>query len=200
MRNKYPWLVAGMATLAITVAMTWLPGLSYNKSRDGQEVEVMRPADVSRLTNVNIVDVLSRLELREKLGHAEWNGTVLSLELTLSPGKSRPQAIFSDIEQLMELSFRELDNVSRLLVRLSEKNNGKRTLLAAIDVRRSDEWLSEELIKLANADPVHDEVWRQRLRMSFTRAWESRFGPVAGFSAKALPTRTSEAGDTDVAN
>ncbi len=200
MFRKYSWLAAGMATLAITAAMTWLPGLADNGARGKQDMVVMHPSQASRLTNVNLVDVLSRLELREKLSHAEWNGTVLSLELALSPGKSRPQALFADVEKLIGLSFRELDNVSRLLIRFAEREGERRTLLAALDVRRSDGWLSDELPSLSSADPVHDEAWRQRLRLSFTRAWESRFGSVAGFSTKALPAPATEADGPDVAN
>ncbi|MDF2835536.1 MAG: hypothetical protein K0Q63_1176 [Paenibacillus sp.] len=200
MHRNYSWLAAGLATLAITAAMTWLPGLADDGARGKRDMVVMRPSQTSRLTNVNIVDVLSRLDLREKLGHAEWNGTVLSLELVVSPGKSRPLALFSDVEKLIGLSFRELDNVDRLLIRIAERDSEGRTLLAALDVRRSDAWLSDDLPSLASADPVHDEDWRQRLRLSFTRAWESRFGSVAGFSTKALPAPAIVADDADVAN
>lgn len=199
MRSKFSWLAAGTATLAITAAMTWLPGLVDKDGHGGQDMVVMRPSHTGGLSNVNLVDVLSRVELREKLGHAEWNGNVLSLELIVSPGKSRPQALFADVEKLIELSFRELNNVTRLLVRITERGEERRTLLAAVDVRRSDKWLSEELQSLSSADPVHDEAWRQKLRLSFTRAWVTRFGSVAGFSARALPSPDAEGGP-DVAN
>lgn len=199
MTRKFTWLAAGTATLAITAAMTWLPGLANTGAHSRNDMVVMRPSQTDGLSNVNLVDVLSRTQLREKLGHAEWNGNVLSLELVVSPGKSRPQALFADVEKLIELSFRELGNVNRLLVRMTEREGEGRTLLAAIDVRRSDEWLSEELQSLSSADPVHDEAWRQKLRLSFTRAWVARFGSVAGFSARALPSPAAS-DHTDVAN
>ncbi|MDQ6418238.1 hypothetical protein RB620_02190 [Paenibacillus sp. LHD-117] len=200
MRLMTSWLAAGMVTLAITIGMTLLPGWLDDAGRGKPDMTVMRPGLASALTNSNLVDVLSGVTLREKLEHAEWNGNVLSLELSVTPAKGRPQALFSDVEKLTELAFRQLDNVDRLLVRITERADDRRTLLAAVDVRRSDEWLQRELKSLTYADPVHDELWRHRLRLSFTRAWETRFGPVSGFSAKVLPAPAAEAGSEDVAN
>jgi hypothetical protein len=200
MQRLNGWLTAALATLLITLAMTVVMGWFEEGARAKGEVAVMRPEQNNRLTNVNLVDILADVPLREKLGHAEWNGNVLTLELIVSPGKSRPQSLFSDIGKLTGLAFREVTNIERLLVRISESGEERKTLLAAIDLRRSDAWLEDELQSMAYADPVHDEVWRQRLRLSFTRAWETRFGPVSGFSADALPTPAEAGEPEDVAN
>ncbi|GBG12037.1 hypothetical protein PAT3040_06898 [Paenibacillus agaridevorans] len=200
MQRLNGWLTAALATLLITLAMTVVMGWFDGGARAKGEVAVMRQEQNNRLTNVNLVDILAEVPLREKLGHVEWNGNVLTLELIVSPGKNRPQSLFSDVGKLTGLAFREVTNIERLLVRISERGEERKTLLAAIDLRRSDAWLEDELQSMAYADPVHDEVWRQRLRLSFTRAWETRFGSVSGFSADALPTPAEAGEPEDVAN
>lgn len=200
MRRMTSWLTAGATTLIITLCMTVLPSWIGDGGRGKPEMPVMRPGTFDSLSNVNLVDVLAAVKLRERLKSAEWNGKVLTLELAIAPGKSRPQSLFSDIGKLTNLAFSELGNVDRLLVHVTEREADNKTLLAAVDVRRSDDWLSQELQSMAYADPVHDEEWRRRLRLSFTRAWETRFGKVAGFSAKGLSSPSPDADGQDVAN
>jgi hypothetical protein len=175
-------LIACLATFAITVGAGWLPAAIKGNGQSPKDVAVFRGAPPVHLSNANIVDVLAGLKLRERLGHAEWRNAVLSLELLVPSDGGRPEVWFGDVEKLIGISFIQLDNVSRLLVRIVEFGSGKKRLLAAVDVRENDVWLQEQRV-LDITNPVHDEVWRQRLRLSFTTAWIERFGIPAGYSA-----------------
>ncbi|WP_147384494.1 hypothetical protein [Paenibacillus sp. 1011MAR3C5] len=179
-------------TLAITIGAAWLPQAMI-KSRDGGgEVAVFRGTPIEHLTNTNIVDALVGVDLHERLGHVEWGNSVLTLELVVPSDSGRPEHWFDDVERLIGVSYKQLNNVKRLLIRIVESDGKKKRLLAAVDVREGDAWLFGELGELRDSDPVHDEVWRQRLRLSFTSAWMDRFGKPEGYSARSIRPGTSD--------
>ncbi|MCR2803019.1 hypothetical protein [Paenibacillus soyae] len=183
MRNKKTVWIAFAATFAITIGAGWIPAAIMDDENLKQDVAVFRGEPIVHLSNANIVDALANVNLRERLGHAEWKHSVLSLELLVPSEGGRPEAWFDDIGKLVGVSFHQLDNVNRLLVRIVENAEGEKRLLAAVDVRSSDAWLHGEEGGAVISDPVHDEVWRQRLRLSFTSAWVERFGVPEGYSA-----------------
>lgn len=185
MRTAKTVWIACAATFAITVGAGWLPAAIHDNGESSRDVAVFRGEPVVRLTNDNIVDALAGVNLRERLGHAEWRNSVLSLELLVPGDGGRPEAWFGDVEKLIGVSFHQLNNVSRLLVRIVQIDGDEKRLLAAIDVRSSDAWLHEEPQEPGITNPVHDEAWRQRLRLSFTTAWIERFGLPAGYSAQS---------------
>ncbi|RCW51116.1 hypothetical protein [Paenibacillus prosopidis] len=185
-----PLLTACLTVLAVTLLLTWLPHLTSQNLPNRSEVAVFRSTPAVRLTNSNLVDVLVGIQLNERLDKAEWSNAVLSVDMRVKTGAGRPSAWFADVEKLLRLSFLQLENVKRVLIRIVEDRPDGTALLAAVDVRKTDSWLIFEMDALAHADPVHDEVWRKRLRVSFTSAWEERFGPVSGFTVK--PTSVSQ--------
>ncbi|WP_133305037.1 hypothetical protein [Paenibacillus pinisoli] len=188
-----PRIAAACAvTLAITIGAAWLPH-TLMQSRDSRsEVAVFRGAPVEHLTNLNVVDALVGIELHERLGHVEWSNSVLSLELVVPSNAGRPERWFDDVERLIGLSYQQLDNVKRLLIRIVESDGKKKRLLAAVDVREGDAWLFSDMGELRNSDPVHDEIWRQRLRLSFTSVWMDRFGKPEGYSARSVRPGSSD--------
>jgi len=151
--------------------------------REKQGVEVFEQLPYSKLSNHNIVEVMLGIQLSSKLGKVEWQNATLLVELRVDPLHGRPEAWFHDVDKLIELSYVQLSNVKRVLIRLIEMEKTGGRLMAAIDVRSSDEWLADEIAFLKYSDPVHEEIWRQRLRISFTSAWEERFGPVTGYTS-----------------
>jgi hypothetical protein len=179
-----PLLTACVIALAVTLILTWLPHLASKRSADGHEIAVFRTTPAVRLTNSNLVDVLIAAQLNERMNKAEWSNGILSVDMRVSASKGRPTVWFADVEKLVRVSFLQLENVKRVLIRMVEERQDGEALLAAVDVRKTDEWLIHEMDGLAQADPVHDELWRKRLRVSFTSAWEDRFGPVSGFTVK----------------
>ncbi|OMF35165.1 hypothetical protein BK133_10645 [Paenibacillus sp. FSL H8-0548] len=184
MKIGKPLLTAGMFALAITLLMIWLPHAAWQRTAAHNNVAVFHAIPAVRLTNSNLVDVLVSVKLNERLNKVEWSSGILSVDMRVSTIKGRPTAMFEDIEKLVRVSFLQLENVKRVLIRFVEMRPDGEVLLAAVDVRKTDEWLISEIGRLSGADPVHDELWRGRLRVSFTTAWEEKFGKATGFSAK----------------
>ncbi|MDQ8735460.1 hypothetical protein [Paenibacillus sp. LHD-38] len=184
MKIGKPLFAACATALAVTLLFTWLPHTVWQNTVNRDEVAVFRASPAVRLTNSNLVDVLVAIQLNERLKKADWSNGVLSVDMLVSTSGGRPALWFADVEKLVRVSFLQLENVKRILIRMVEERTDGPALLAAVDVRKTDEWLINEMQHLSQADPVHDEVWRERLRVSFTSAWEERFGPVAGFTVK----------------
>ncbi|MBD3918790.1 hypothetical protein H8B09_08515 [Paenibacillus sp. PR3] len=147
-----------------------------------------------RLTNTNLVDWLLTLSLHAKLKRVDWSSTTLSLDLIIPDDETLDdeavQTLMKDAEQIWQMSFLQLSNVNRVLLRigempqstatgmfersLSQNRSGYRLLLAA-DVRRTDRWIGlgeEGWHGIENAET--DSYWRNRLRMSFTPLWQSK--------------------------
>ncbi|WP_168119162.1 hypothetical protein [Paenibacillus sp. HB172176] len=185
MAVKKSFLTACMWTLIITLGAAWIPYMIREKDNAAHPLAVFKQAPLRHMTNGNIVDILIGVPLREKISHAEWNRSVLAIELSVPADSGRPEAWFEDVRKLIQVSFQQLDNVNRLLIQIVEWSSGNKKLLTAMDIRGSDEWLSVSLSQLDYADPFHDELWRERLRVSFTSAWEERFGKASSFSAKS---------------
>lgn len=178
------WLLSIMAiTIFSLFILAMLPWQAAYTLKDKYGVEVFEQHPLRKLTNHNIVEVMSDVQLSSKLGKVEWQNAMLLLELRVDPVESRPEAWFHDVDELIELSFVQLANVKRVLIRLIETKQSGGRLMAAIDVRSSDKWLADEIAYLKYSDPVHEEIWRQRLRLSFTSAWEKHFGPITGYTS-----------------
>ncbi|NIK77580.1 hypothetical protein FHS15_002716 [Paenibacillus castaneae] len=185
-----PLLTACIAVLAVTLLLSWLPQVATQQKSKKGDVAVFRATPAVRLTNDNLVDVLVAIQLNERVNKAEWSNGILSVVIKVNAEKGRPSIWFNDVEKLVRVSFVQLDNVKRVLIRIVEERSGEFLLLAAVDVRKTDSWLANELDLLAHADAIHDELWRKRLRISFTSTWEEQFGKVSGYTVK--PSSISE--------
>ncbi len=178
-------IIACAAVLAITISFAWLPHFLWQGTNTRHTVPVFHTKPITRLTNSNIVDVLIDLQLHEKIGKVDFSHAMVTIELRVDPLKGRPEGWFKDVEKLVRGLFHPIQNVKRILVRMIETEEEGGRLLAAVDVRSTDEWLKEEMSVLKYADAIHDTIWRERLRVSFTTAWEERFGPVASYKAES---------------
>ncbi|WP_141501043.1 hypothetical protein [Paenibacillus luteus] len=184
MKIGKPLLTSCMFALVVTLMMIWLPHAAWQRIGKHDDVAVFRAVPAVRLTNSNMVDVLISIQLIERLKKIEWHNGILSVDIKVSTNSGRPIIWFGDVAKLVRVSFLQLENVGRVLVRFVEERPDGEVLLAAVDVRKTDEWLISDMNQLSQADPVHDELWRNRLRVSFTTAWEERFGKAEGFSVK----------------
>jgi hypothetical protein len=145
-----------------------------------------------RLSSTNLVDWLLTLSLHAKLKRVDWSSPTLSLDLVIPANETLDnevvRTLMKDAEQIWQLSFLQLSNVERVLLRIGEmqqsaeggmfehaRGQSPYRLLLAADVRRTDRWvvLGEEGwhgIEDAETDPY----WRNRLRLSFTKLWQSK--------------------------
>ncbi|MFD0958810.1 hypothetical protein [Paenibacillus chungangensis] len=188
MRTAKSLAAACLAALVVTASLAWIPDQLQNQADDRHSVAAFREMPMNRITNENVVDIFSEVELRERLGKVKWHIPVLTVDLVVSNQGGRPEALFSDMVKLIRLSYKRLTNVDRLLIRFMEHSGGEQRILAAVDVRQRDGWLANESIP-AYIDPIHDVKWRNRLRLSFTTAWVQRYGPVQGYSTDLAEDR-----------
>ncbi|KQO17402.1 hypothetical protein ASF12_01550 [Paenibacillus sp. Leaf72] len=198
-----PYLLSLVFVLAVMAGLSLLPDM--RKSESGTEVAVFRPSAATRLTNSNLVDLLIGLQLATPILRVEWENSLLTVEFKVNAAKGLPVEWTRDVEQLLRLSFVKMENVNRVLIRYAvpadkaalPSNAGKARegqseladisvksrLLLAADIRRTDSWLAS-LGELGSADPLHDEIWRERLRMSSTSEWKKWYGPVPTYSTR----------------
>lgn len=190
MRILKPYMIAFAATLLITLAISWLPHSGGAPGKNRGDVAVFHPAAAKRLSNSNLVDMMVGLQLTGRLTKVDWDHAILSVEFKVK-GEKEPstEQWFDDMEKMVRLSFVQMENVNRLLIRFvaaDVQQSGKPSLLFAADVRKTDSWLYDQIGYLNNADPLHDEVWKKRLRISFTSAWEEKYGRVNSYTAVPL--------------
>ncbi|MBO7744088.1 hypothetical protein I8J29_07785 [Paenibacillus sp. MWE-103] len=166
-------LAACAATLAVTLLITALPAADRRMKEGAGDVSVFRPVPVKRLSSDTIVDTMLGLNLSLKVKKVAWNGSVLTVDLADEEYGNAVDGGMDDLRRLFEFAFNRTDNVSRVLVRFvaplqpeSDEARSDVRVVAAVDVRRTDAWLSTELSNLSAARPFQDEIWRQRLRLS----------------------------------
>ncbi|QHT60531.1 hypothetical protein GXP70_11695 [Paenibacillus lycopersici] len=169
-------LYACLLTLGITLLLTALPLANGRISHEAGDVSVFRPVPVKRLSSNTVVDSMLGLQLSLKVKRVAWNGSVLTVDLSNADYGNAVDRWMADLQRLFEFAFVRTDNVSRVLVRLvaplqpaAGDVRADARMLAAVDVRRSDAWLSTDLSNLSAANPFQDEIWRQRLRLSSSR-------------------------------
>ncbi|RAP76392.1 hypothetical protein [Paenibacillus montanisoli] len=175
MSQRRRLLYACAVTLVVAVLLSVLP-LTDARMKQKGDVSVFHPVPVKRLTSDVIVDSMLGLQLQLDVKRVVWKGSVLSVDLSTAKYGNAVEEWMTDLQRLLEFAFVHTDNVTRVLVRFVtpvELKNGEERpvnrLLAAVDIRRSDPWLSTELSNLSAAEPFIDEKWRQRLRLSVSQ-------------------------------
>lgn len=178
-RSSSQWrrlLLACSITLSLTLLISVFPLLAHHNSENQGDVSVFHPVPVKRLSSDVIVDTMLSLGLSLQVKSVAWKGSVLSVDLSTDGYGQAEEVWIADLQRLLELSFVQTDNVSRVLVRFvapvrqsGDSDETKLRLLAAADVRRTDSWLSTDLSKLKGKESFFDENWRKRLRLSVSR-------------------------------
>jgi hypothetical protein len=170
------FLLACSVTLAVTLAISILPRAEQRMVQMKGDVSVFRPVPLKRLSSAVVVDSMLGLDLSLQVRRVAWNGSVLTVDLSNEEYGNDTELWMGDLKQLLELAFQHTENVNRVLVRFvapmqpgMDAGREELRLLAAVDVRRSDAWLSTELSNLGTAKPFQDEIWRQRLRLSVSQ-------------------------------
>lgn len=125
----------------------------------------------SVLSDANLPDALTALQLHHRLIAAEWEQSKLTVDLAIAPDSRDAAALWQDLAELLLASFREYDNVQQLLFRVYLIEGGVRTLCFYGDPRKAD-WpdATQSSIFAAAAEGVADEQFLKRIRLSATPA------------------------------
>lgn len=178
---------ASAVTLIVTIMISVLPRIEVRESAGRSDQAVFRSSPLTGLSSNNLVDSIVSLKLQLKPIKVDWRGAVLSVDLSVEQAEDDAEAWANDMQRLLHMAFLQASNVKRVLIRYMEPmredalrglDGGNRAaamrLLAAADVRRSDDWLLTELDHLSDGNPFTDPVWRGRLRLSFSDFGSSR--------------------------
>lgn len=144
----------------------------------------VQPASAShhpvQLTNDNLVDVLSSMQLSTPIARVEWKQSILTLDLKVKGTGTSYTEIYENMAAVADLGFRSLDNVDQVSLRVMAEDEWmhKRHLLLAADIRRG-EWPLYAIETLRNwksaafSDELKDwfhlmetELWKKQFEMT----------------------------------
>lgn len=130
---------ARILTVAIlSVSIAW--GLSWLPDPSGQAAApVFQPNKPSRLTETNMVDALVGLPLELRIAKADFQQSVMSVDLFLPAGVIGERFVYHDLYELTQFVWTRTSNVDRLLVRvmlLEGQDRGNKELLLAMEAKR----------------------------------------------------------------
>lgn len=161
-----------------TLLLASLSWLSERGDKTGRSYTVFAEEQPITLTNNNLVDGLSALELPAKIAKVGLNRNVLSVDLKVTEDDFDAAKLYQGMAELISFSMERTSNVDQLLLRLvaEDKWLGTRYLLLAADVRRG-QWPASALEDLRNVgnQEVPREL-REWFRMTETHLWKTRFG------------------------
>ncbi|MBU7315888.1 hypothetical protein [Paenibacillus oleatilyticus] len=162
-----------ITALSIAVASA----LSYLSQLD-ESLSVFRTVKAHPVSENNIVDVVSRMQLHLRIRRVEVNHAVVSIDL-LAVKTSDKSDMLSDMYEVPTVMFASSTNINQVLVRVldaSGDREGNPQPLAAVDARR-ERWLPNEAgLRTRNAEELQQYL-DTRFRMTYTSKWQERFTP-----------------------
>lgn len=176
MKQKWALQVI-LLMVGCTLLLAALSWLSEQGDKTSQVYTVFAEEQPLILTNNNLVDGLSALELPAKITKVDLNRSVLSVDLKVTEDDFDPAKLYQGMAELISFSMERTSNVDQLLLRFvaEDKWLGTRYLLLAADVRRGH-WPASALGDLRNVGnhevPRELQEW---FRMTETHLWKSRF-------------------------
>ncbi|KFN09615.1 hypothetical protein [Paenibacillus macerans] len=175
---KYtPLIKTALLTLGCAAALAFVSWLGERSGTPPHTAAVFAGQKPAELTNDNLVDGLSSLDLPVPIGKVDLTGGILSVDLKVTEEDFSADRIYQGMAEMLAFSFERTSNVDQLLLRLFAEDRwlGTKYLLLAADVRRSD-WRTTDLAELRQTgDRQLSEALRQRLRVTETQLWMSRF-------------------------
>lgn len=175
---KYtPLIKTALLTLGCAAALASVSWLGERSGTPPHTAAVFAGQKPAELTNDNLVDGLSSLDLPVPIGKVDLTGGILSVDLKVTEEDFSADRIYQGMAEMLAFSFERTSNVDQLLLRLFAEDRwlGTKYLLLAADVRRSD-WRTADLAELRQTgDRQLSEALRQRLRVTETQLWMSRF-------------------------
>lgn len=173
-------LVIQMILLTFSCALV-LAAVSWFSEKSGKPPYVTaavfageKPAE---LTEDNLVDGLGGLKLSVPIAKVDLNRDILSVDLKVTGDNVNTAQVYQGMTEMISFAFERTSNVDQLLLRLLAEDRwlGTKYLLIAADVRRS-EFSAAELAELrSTGNGELPEPLRQRMRVTETQLWKSRF-------------------------
>lgn len=134
MRGYARIVVVAVLSVSIAWGLSWLPDPSGQAS-----APVFQSNKPFRLTETNMVDALVGLPLELRIAKADFQQSVMSVDLFLPAGVMGERFVYHDLYELSQLAWTRTTNVDRLLVRvmlLEGQGREGRELLLAMEAKR----------------------------------------------------------------
>lgn len=168
------WTIGGSLAIAAILTVLMIRGTdSFPQS--GAPLPPTHHVLPVALSDSNIVDHLSNLELHGKLRKVGWQASVLSLTLQ-SQADGSERDLFEDMWRIVQFGFEETSNVKHVLVRIvtiDEKENEQLTMSM---VAMRDDWnkLSLEVLDTLDLEETLRTYFkitdhRQRFGLNYQR-------------------------------
>lgn len=166
------WLLLLASGFVVVVLLGQLPRLDGRADERRQTAaSVFTPRQTARLSDDRVVDAFVSLPLEPRLSRVGWDHGILSVDLAIGSGGTGRQ-LWSDVADLVRLSFGQLSNVRELLIRaFAEEGDGKKTLLFSAVTRASD-WQSLTLTDVQATENGAAPKWSSQLDSAWTVAGE----------------------------
>ncbi|NHN28729.1 hypothetical protein [Paenibacillus agricola] len=165
-------LITSMLSTVIALSLSVLPQLE-----DGWNSPVFNLARAEPISEMNIVDVLSKTQLHLRIRKVEVSRAIVSIDLFTTPSTDRLE-IAKDVYAISQVMVNRSSNINQVLIRVldgSKQAGGSASLLMASDARR------EQMVpKLESSFSVDDqqelETYLQKhFRVTYTRNWQEKF-------------------------
>lgn len=166
------WVTRLAITTFLSIAVAF--GLSM-VSRLDQTVSVFSTVKAQPVSESNIVDVVSKLQLHLRIRRVEVSHSIVSIDLSASKAAENTD-IMKDLFEIPKGMFASSTNINQVLVRVLDASNeqgGSAQLLVASDARR-EKWLpNEPKLNPQSADELQ-EYLETHYRMTYTPRWQDR--------------------------
>jgi hypothetical protein len=165
------FLIATLLSAGIAIALSFLPQLENGWSSPAFHAVKAQP-----VSETNIVDVISKMQLHERIRKVEVTHAIISVDLIAAPGSGRGD-IVRDVYEIPKTLFSLSTNINQVLVRVMDNSNmggGNPTVLLATDARR-EKWLPSETVLGKQSVEEIEQYLQSHFRMTYTPIWKDRF-------------------------
>ncbi len=169
------WVPRLLIVTALSIAVA--SALSYLSQLD-ESLSVFRSVKAHPVSENNIVDVVSKMQLHLRVRRVEVNHAVVSIDL-LAVKTSAKSEMLRDLYEVPTMMFASSTNINQVLVRVldaSGDREGNPQPLVAVDARR-EKWLPKEAGLRSGTAEELQQYLDNRFRMTYTFKWQERFAP-----------------------
>lgn len=160
------WTAAAIGSAVVAGLLVYLPLID----RTSKSSDIPTFQQTRQLTEQNLVDRLTRLPLMLDIRRADWNATVLEVDL-LAYSRPEQDTVYHDLYELEKLGLAETANVSQVLVRVLQATPGSLRngqLLVAMDARKEDK---KGTLRTPEGSGEIQRYLQTRHRMTYTQKW-----------------------------
>ncbi|MDF2962498.1 MAG: hypothetical protein K0S39_4233 [Paenibacillus sp.] len=165
-------LITTLLSVGVAVTLSFLPQLE-----NGWNSPVFRSVKAQPVSEANIVDVMSKMQLHLRIRKVEVTHAIVSVDLLASPASEKSE-IVQDLYEIPRTMFSRSTNINQVLVRVLDSSKsstgGGTALLMATDARR-EKWLPGETVISTQSIEEMEQYLQSHFRMTYTPRWQERF-------------------------